>query len=336
MLRSINNSKKELFKDWYKWSIHFKDCDPAIWMANYIFKRFEFNKEQRYWLIWLYGNTYNYPTAFILWNEFPDYELVTVDRLTKWNNENYKRLRYQVDTKYNKGHLPAMYESYYTIMGYHTQSKVFDFYTCYDEKKNFDELWNLFTKKQYKFGRYTTWFYLQALKHCCNVPIETSSLMLRDYEGSRSHRNGLVLALGLNDWVDTKLTENEYNWLEGVAGNLLHEMKQEMPEHKNDIDLFTMETCLCSFKKIFRERNGRYLGYYLDRQSEEINQVEHDGWYGIDWNVLWQARKETLDKKLSMRSKIDKSKMSYYLKTGSFERLDWLKETNKIGLENFF
>ena len=104
---------------------------------------------------------------------------------------------------------------------------------------------------------------------------------------------------------------------------------------RNQIDFFTMETCLCSFKKIFREHHGRYLGYYLDRQSEEIEQAEKDGWDGIDWTVLWQARNETLDERLAHRSKIDKEKFTFYTRTGRIDRLNWMfdDEQEKIGLE---
>jgi hypothetical protein len=65
---------------------------------------------------------------------------------------------------------------------------------------------------------------------------------------------------------------------------------------------------LCSFKKIFRAHHGRYLGYYLDRQAEEIIKAEGDGWYGIDWDVLWQAREETIDIRLDDKYGIDKEK----------------------------
>ena len=99
-----------------------------------------------------------------------------------------------------------------------------------------------------------------------------------------------------------------------------------------------METCLCSFKKIFREKHGRYLGYYLDRQAEEIMQCEKDGWYGIDWDVLWQARNETIDLRLDHKKGIDKEKFTFFLNTGKIDNLEWMFEDEEmplIGLENF-
>ena len=95
----------------------------------------------------------------------------------------------------------------------------------------------------------------------------------------------------------------------------------------------------CSFKKIFREKSSRYLGYYLDRQAEEIMQVASDNWNGIEWNVLWQARKETIEKKLDKRSGIDNNKFGEYIKTGSIDRMNWMfedMETPSNGLEMFF
>lgn len=330
---------RELFIRWYAWSTKYKDCDPSVWMTNYLNKRYQHNDEERIWLCWLYGNTYYLPTSWVLKNEFPDYELATLDRITKWNNENYKRLRYQTDTKYNKGHLPIMFESYQKYFGKKSQRQVIESQFGDNEKKNFDILWNSVNKSFHKFGRYTTWFYLQHLKHTAGIKIESTSLMLSDYSGSRSHRNGLCFALNKKEWIDTKLTPKEYDWLESQSEEILIEMKSRFPELSEQFDHFTLETCLCSFKKIFREKSSRYLGYYLDRQAEEIMQVASDNWNGIEWNVLWQARKETIEKKLDKRSGIDNNKFGEYIKNGSIDRMNWMfedMETPSNGLEMFF
>jgi hypothetical protein len=94
-----------------------------------------------------------------------------------------------------------------------------------------------------------------------------------------------------------------------------------------------METCLCSFKKLFRVKHGRYLGYYLDRQAEEIARCEADGWFGIDWQPMWDARNETLNKKL-LTNKINDSKMALYTKNGILDATG-LFVSSKVGLEAF-
>lgn len=335
----LHKERTELFIRWYAWSLKYKDCDPAVWLTNYLHQRYEHNDEERLWLAWLYGNTYQLPTAWVLKNEFPDYELATVDRIIWWNRDNYKRLRYQTDTKWNKGHLPAMFESYQKFIGTKTQREVLESYYGDNEHANFDNLWRAIKNSLHKFGRYSTWFYLQHLRHTAHIHCEPTSLMLDDYSGSRSHRNGLLLSLNRDNECDLQLSKGEYRDLESIAADILSLMRDRFPELSDQIDFFTMETCLCSFKKIFREHHGRYLGYYLDRQSEEIAQAEQDGWVGIEWNVLWQARHETLDARLASRDKIHKEKFAYYLRTGKIERLNWMfADEEKVieGLEVFY
>jgi hypothetical protein len=331
-------NRREAFIRWYAWSLKYDDCDPAVWATNYLNTRYEHNDEQKLWLCWLYGNTYYLPTAWVLMNEFPDYELATVDRMTQWNTTNYKRLRYQTDTKWNKGHLPSMFASYQEFIGEGSQREKLESFYGDNEAQNFDALWGVLKGNLHKFGRYSTWFYLQHLKHTAGVLVEPTSLMLDDYDGSRSHRNGLLLALGKDDDYDRKLTGSEYQNLESHSKSIICEMKTRFPDLASQIDYFTMETCLCSFKKIFRERHGRYLGYYLDRQAEEIIKCEGDEWNGIDWQVMWDARNETIDLRLDAKSGINKDKFTGFLRSGKLENLEWMfndEQPALVGLEMF-
>lgn len=326
-------NRKEDFVNWFGWSLDLEDCDPSIYMTNYYFDRFEYNTEQRLWLIWLYGTTYYWPTAYVIWNEFPDMELVGVDRLKKWNDDNYSRLRYQNDTKWNKGHLPAQFVSYKEWVGDRTQGEAIAEHLTDDPVKNFYNLWDV-ANGWHKYGRYTSWFYLQTLKQCGKVPLDVDSLWLHDHSGSRSHRNGLCYAVDRDEWVNQKLDETQLDYLNGEAKEILAEVRQRFPNVADKADYFAMETCLCSFKKLFRKRDGRYLGYYLDRQAEEIKKVEKDNWAGIDWQPLWDAREETLVKKYLTNS-INKGKMEIYLDTGVIDYNKTFTNTN-VGLEEFF
>jgi hypothetical protein len=258
--------------------------------------------------------------------------------MEEWNTANYKRLRYQVDTKWSKGHLPKMFESYQKFIGKGTQREKFDSLTTDCPRLTFDVMWRELNKKLYKFGRYSTWFYMQHLKHTAKVKMEPTSLMLNDVSGSRSHRNGFLYAIDCEHMIEKKLNKEDYAALEVSAANIKYEAHRRFPHLERDLDYFTMETALCSFKKIFRAHHGRYLGYYLDRQADEIKAAEGDGWNGIDWNVLWQARHEVLDDRLTSKRGINKGKFGSFLETGQLDRLEWMfddvKEV-KIGLEEF-
>lgn len=332
----VAQNRREAFIRWYAWSLQYGDCDSAVWLTRYLNGRYEHNTEEKLWLCWLYGNTYYLPTAWVLKNEFPDYELATIDRITWWNDQNYSRLRYQTDTKYNKGHLPSMFESYRRNVGNGSQEVYFANLLGDNEERSFENVWNEVKKNFHKFGRYTTWFYMQHLASTCALPLAPTSLMFDDYSGSRSHRNGFCYAIGRDDWIDKKLDRQEVQLLEGLASDVIAEMKGRFPHLSQDINFYTMETCLCSFKKIFRENNGRYLGYYLDRQADEINKVQSDGWYGIEWDVLWQARQEMLDSRLDRRNGVNKELFSGFIRSGSIKNLEWMFEDEKqelYGLE---
>ena len=312
----LKENRKEAFINWFADSLKINDCDPAIYMTNYFFDRFEYNIEQRFWLCWIYGTTYYWPTTYVIWNEFPDMHLVGLKRLEKWNTENYHRLRYQTDTKWNKGHLPAQFESYKKWVGDKKQLDAFSELLCDDPTENFNILWEEINKKFHKFGRYSSWFYLQTLKFCCRLNINAPSLMLEDYSGSRSHRNGLCYALGMDEWVDVKLEPYQIEQLNQGAKEIISEVNERYPSL--NAEYFGMETCLCSFKKLFRKSRGRYLGYYLDRQAEEIIKVEQDGWDGIDWKPMWDARTETIQNEY-LTSYINHDKMHLFLDTGHYK-----------------
>ncbi len=328
----LKENRKQAFVDWFGWSLEIEDCDSALYMLNYFFDRFEFNIEQKLWIAWIYGTTYNFPTAYIIWNEFPDMELVGLDRLEKWNNENYKRLRYQTDTKWNKGHLPSQFVSYKKWVNGRKQIDAFNDILTDDPFVNFQRLWDE-VNTWHKYGRYMSWFYIQTLKQTCGINVDIDNLWLGDYSGSRSHRNGLCFALGKDEWVDKTLDKKQVEWMENKGSEILLEVREKYPSQSKKADYFAMETCLCSFKKLFRKRDGRYLGYYLDRQAKEIKQVEEDGWIGIDWNPLWQCRSELI-KKEYLTNNINKSKMEIFLNTGI---IDYNKTFSNqlIGLEAF-
>lgn len=310
--------RMEYLAQYYYWSLKYYDCDPALFMLNYIHDRMELNIEQRYWIAWLYGNTYHLPTAWVIANEFPDFENVDQDRLEKWNAENYKRLRYQSDQKWQKGHLPKMFASYKENIAPHGSQEAFFKHICThaDPEQNFGGIYDHIVKHFYKFGRYSAWFYIQTLKETCGLNVAAPSLLLHE-DNTHAQRAGLLYALGRDEAAQDKKGYKDKLLvveLEAVAKEFLSKFTRRYPDVR--ADMFSLETTLCAFKKTFREKNGRYLGYYLDRQRDDIVNVECDGWGGIDWSLLWAARRETLPTKADRDTGVDKSLMAHFLATG--------------------
>lgn len=333
----LKENRREAFIRYWVWQLRTTDCDPALSLLNYVFKRQELNIEQQLWLSWLYGNTYHLPTAYLIWNEFPDYENVDLERLENWNSVNYKRLRYQVDCKWQKGHLPKMFSSYRQAMG-SSQRLKFKELCQGTPQANYEILKKFINKDFFKFGRYLSWFYMQTLKSCVGLSIEPADLLFGD-SGSGSHRDGMCYVVGKDEWTSryydlktgkkfkrkVKYDEEKVTLLQSEADSIIQEVKERFPDVQPDY--FLMETALCSFKKLFRTRQGRYLGYYLDRQAEEIRQVEQDGWDGVDWCILHDYRREELHSDLGRRdARISKQRMFEFPTTGQLRLLSMYED----------
>lgn len=320
--------RMEYFLKYFHWSLKFYDCDPSMFLINYINERMELNKEQRFWFAWLYGNTYQLATAWVIANEFPDFENVDEERLEWWNSNNYTKLRYQSDQKWQKGHLPKMFNSYKeNIYKNHDSQEEFFKSICKHDcpKKNFDDLYDYVVNNFFKFGRYSAWFYIQTLKETCDINVEPSNLILK-HSSTHTQRDGLCYAYAKDEWVgDKDIIKNKakLELLDEISFLIIDMMKENHPDVKSD--MFLLETTLCAFKKTFRKNKGRYLGYYLDRQFEDIKKVQEDNWAGIDWDLLWQGRKEILDHRTIRDTGVSKEDMEYFLETGKIKYIDYLK-----------
>lgn len=291
---TTNNLK--LFKTFCERSIQAKDVDPAINYLNYIVDRMEMNDEQVIYLCFLYGLTYQLPTAYVIWNEFPDLELVDRTRLTAWFDKYQKRLPFQQDKIKSRRFMVDTILSYQAVVG-GNQKKYFDELLSSDNSQtNFDRMWYPL-KSVYQFGRFSTWNQCQVLKHVARYNVEPTKLMLGEPD-SVSFTDGLAYAFGLFDKLTKKVIDPVtgkkkkiyYKWTEAEK----QQMESECTALKCELGLdnFQLETLACAFKKIWRTNDSRYVGYYNDRLADDIRKTELCGWNGIEWKLLWDARTE--------------------------------------------
>lgn len=288
------SSNLPLFMEFCENSLKANDVDPAISYLNYIIDRLEMNEEQVIWLCFLWGLTYQLPTAIVLWNEMPDLELVNEQRLTEWFAGNKLRLPYQQDKVKCKKDTVRTILSYQSTVG-KSQKRYFDqLLDSEDPQVNFDRMWSPL-KGVYAFGRFSTWNQCQALKHVAGYNVEPTTLMLGEPD-SVSFTDGIAYAFGLVDCLTQKVTDPvtgkrkkiPYKWndiekssMESACANLKSQL---------GIDNFQLETLACAFKKIWRENDSRYVGYYNDRMADDIRKTASHDWNGIEWQLLWDAR----------------------------------------------
>lgn len=294
------NKNVKLFLDFCKNSVNANDVDPALSYMNCIVDRMEFNDEQILYLCFLYGVTYQLPTAYVIWSEFPDLELVDEARLTKWFEENKSRLPFQQDKVKCKKDLVKTILSYQKVVG-SSQKDYFDnLLNSNSPQTNFDRMWSPL-KSVYAFGRFSTWNQCQALKHVAGYNVEPTTLMLGEPD-SISFTDGLAHAYGLLDKVTKKEVDITTGKKKKVYYKWSEEEKMDMEascavlKKALGIDNFQLETLACAFKKIWRTNDSRYVGYYNDRIADDIRKTADQGWDGIDWQLLWDAREACVPK----------------------------------------
>lgn len=286
-----------LFKDFCQNSKNACDIDPAIHYMNYIVDRMEMNEEQVLWLCFLFGVTYQLPSAWVIWNEFPDLELADIPRLEKWwTKETQQRLPFQQDKMKQRKDFVRTVESYQRIVG-KSQKVYFDNLLSSDSPQvNFDRMWSPLKTIAY-FGRFSTWNWCQALKHVAGYNVEPTTLMLGESD-SISFTDGLAYAFGYIDRVTKKVVNPTTGKKQKIYHKWSSEEKIEMEnscsilKKSMKLDNFQLETLACAFKKIWRTNDSRYVGYYNDRMADDIRKTSANGWNGVDWQLLWDARHE--------------------------------------------
>lgn len=280
------------YLDYHAEMLRVGDMDPAIPALRYVCDRFELNVEQRYWLAWLYASCYCGATTFYLYNEFPDFENVDVGRLRNWWARNKQRTVFQTDRLWvrSRDQFPPMFESYRSLIGRSSQRAFFGALLAPDPTQTYDEVFRV-CSGLYQFGRFSLFLYLDAMNSLTGLPMSPTGLDLAESESSR---NGLCYAFGLDHLITGKETGRRTVSARELA--LLAERFAELMPLATERDarsnVWNVETSLCAFKKF--KRGQRWIGYYLDRQAKEIEQLQERVPEGVDWSVLWDFRAETI------------------------------------------
>lgn len=278
-----------LFKRFCKNSLKANDVDPSLSYMRYIINRMEFNEEQVLWFCFLYAVTYNLPSAYLIWSEYPDLELVGLSKLTNWWENNQRQIPFQTDKIKQRRNFVDTVKSYKELARLGQKSYFDNLLNSDDPQENFYSLWTPLNSIAY-FGRFSIWNWCQALKHVAGYNIEPMELMIGEPE-SVSFTDGLALAYGLHDKVTKKESgvKITYRWSEIEKAEMEHRcapLKEEL-----GMDNFQLETLSCAFKKIWRDKDSRYVGYYNDRIADDIRKTSAH-WKGVDWQLLWDARQE--------------------------------------------
>lgn len=275
---------------YHEHSARIGDIDPNYAMLRYVCDRFELNDEQRYWLAFLYALTYCGASVFYVYNEFPDFENVDINRMDRWwFNIGREATVFQTDRRWcrSRNQFTRAVESYQQWIGNSSQAEHFDRIAIGNNpEERYDNLYDS-ARSLFSFGQFTLFLYLEALHTITSLDLCPTDL---DLNAAWSCRNGLYYAYGLDELIDEEQTSIRFEALDITEEKWFH-LRKILAELSRPPTVWQTETILCAYRKW--HRGNRWIGYYLDRQGKEIAKMERNVRDGVAWRVLWQYREET-------------------------------------------
>lgn len=271
------------FIDYHIQSSNIRDIDPANDALLYISNRFELTMEQRYWLAFLYSCTYCAPTVYYIYNEFPDYENVDIPRMERWWKSNKDKCIFQTDRLRIKtaNKFVETFKSYQEWINGNSQVERFENFRKDTAEDTYLELYDELGKIK-NVGRFTLFLYLEMISVLTDLKMYPDRI---DWRYADNCREGIIFHMIDQYGITSDMSDHV---LDGEMLRLSREFRKIGIEHHN---IFNIETTLCAYKKY---RHGkRYVGYYIDRQKEEIEKMERNVPTGVAWRALWEFRNET-------------------------------------------
>jgi len=289
--------RREVFLRFYDFHLRYRSHPGGVYyLLPYLRDRFGWDTEQTLWFAFLNGNTQHPVTSLLLHRVAPT--PADAGALLGWFQANYGQLAFDTDRRYWKRALPAAVAGYLRALGRDTQAD----YWAKAATGGFAGVWTAATSIL-TFGRLSAFSYAEYLR-IAGVEFDCDTLMLDDRQGSRSHRNGLCIVLGLDelDWhasnpgFDGHYSPALLEQLTAEADGLLADARARAwvldTDYQRDVSLFTLESALCTYKSWHRP-NRRYPGVYNDMLHDRIVAAQQR-WPSADLDVFWDARAAAL------------------------------------------
>lgn len=290
--------RREVWQRFYTFHLRYRSHPGGVYYVLPALAEAEgWDGEQRAWAAFLNGNTQNPVTTSLLMRA-GDLPRRAEGVLQFWR-QHYSQLDWDTDRRYHKARLDKAIAGYLELTA--------DGQERYWRKAaagGWEGVWRAATAIP-TMGRLSAWSYLEYLKilGVGSAP-DADTLMLGDRAGSRSHRNGLCLVLGLDHWIwwdrnpgfEGNYPRSLIAELETAGSGLLAEARERNPGHP-DVGFLTLESALCTYKSWHRPRR-RYPNVYNDLLYERIRRAEAR--FGRRFGAIWEARRQALPRHLRL------------------------------------
>jgi len=277
----LKPNRMEYFTKLYAMTLQQKVSPGLVYLyLPELVKRMRLDEEEALWLAFINGITQNPITTLRISDQLPgprDGWEPMLSTFEEWFNENWATLSFDTDRQKNKRLTVAAISSYLQLVREAGSQRALY------AGKTYEECWAIASRVA-SFGRMSAFSYLEYV-HLLGFGPDCVDLMFGDKEGSRSHRNGMLMLHGHDELVWDKRANNgctgNYRNFPGMvqqmntaAAHILTDFAGAHPEVP-DVGNFTFESALCAFKNGFFGR--RYPGVYADMAQERIQWYDSRG-----------------------------------------------------------
>ena len=253
------------------------------------------SNDQKLWWIFLYSTCYCMGSAMIL-STLLDYRNSDLNYLKAFWKVHKPKLIFQSDRRYIKN-CDQFVEIVYNFVNL-TQGRPYEYimqFVTDDPEQTYSNLYNEVNRWKYykRFG--TILFIFNLCKIFPHIQVESKTYDWKSGATTTSAIFNLLYQDDLADRFDAEklsLTVDDITMLNFYLQIITAALQKKFPQkHWN---LIYVSSDLCSFRKLFK--GTRYLGYYVDRQQEEIQVLQNNypEFYEI-WNFVWNARSKFID-----------------------------------------
>lgn len=249
-----------------------------------------YDKDHQVWWVLLYSACYCMGSACVLAEDL-DFRSVNKTDLDKYWENNKPRLIFQSDRRYikNMNQFTEIVWEFLNRSKRHPWKYLSQFIRDNPED-TYESLYKEVSSWKY-YGRFGTVLFLYNLNKLVGVPLDS-----RDYDW----KNGSTTTAALfnADYRDDQadafekkpvLHPEDKVWLDKQLRGLTKALKKHYPE--KTWTLMGVTSDLCSYRKLFKQT--RYLGYYVDRQQEELATLQANyPEYESMWKGFWRWRKQ--------------------------------------------
>ena len=290
-------------------------------VMNHYLKSARATDDEKIWWVFLYSTCYCMGTAIVMSRQL-DYRSVDERELEQYWIATKPKLIFQSDRRYIKymNQFTHMVNEFLTRSDRHLSDYIMKFVKLGDPKVTYSQLYREISSWRY-YGRFgTILFIFNLCKVFPQVEIESSEYNWK----SGSTTTSAIFNARYEDEkaanFDAKrlnLTPDDIQMLDASLQLISSALKAYNP-HKKWNDIYVTSD-LCSFRKLFK--GVRYQGYYVDRQMEEIQQLQTNFPKLMEiWEVIWNARKEFIDPRylgeINGWTTIRKNRMRWFLEHG--------------------